>query len=84
MENLKPSIVQSPDDDSLHDPVLLRNVEDVCQRINQCQEHLKRNRLSTINDKPRQLTPISIRDLSNPEWSKAFKDVQEGESVDEQ
>jgi len=84
MENLKPSLGGYLDDDSLHDPVQLRTAEDVCERIEQCQKLLKRNQLSTINHRARQLTPISIRDLSNPDWSKAFESVQEGGGVDEQ
>jgi hypothetical protein len=88
MENLffraKPDLGISLHNDSLHDPIRLITAKGVCQAINECKTVLERNQLSTLDHKARQLTPISIRDLSNPNWSKAFKDVQEGEDAGEQ
>jgi hypothetical protein len=82
MENLffraKPSLAVQLDDDSLHDPIPLRTPEEVCNVIKKCQAILERNQLSTINHRARQLTPISIRQLSRPNWVKDFGELPEG------
>jgi hypothetical protein len=82
MENLffraKPALAVQLDDDSLHDPIPLRTPEEVCTVIKKCQAILERNQLSTINHRARQLTPISIRQLSQPNWVKDFGDSPEG------
>ena len=66
------------DDDSLHDPIRLLTPEQVCGAITKCQTVLERNQLSTINHRARQLTPISIRQLSQPDWAKVLGDSSEG------
>lgn len=62
------------DDDSLHDPFQLLSAQGVCLAIEKCQAILKENQLSTINHRARQLTPISIRLLTRPDWTKEFGD----------
>ena len=87
MENLffraKPALAMQLDDDSLHDPIPLRTPEEVCNVIKKCQAILERNQLSTINHKARQLTPISIRQLSRPNWVKDFSEPLEGGGLHE-
>ena len=87
MENLffraKPSLAVQLDDDSLHDPIPLRTPEEVRNVIKKCQAILEKNQLSTIHHRARQLTPISIRQLSRPNWVKDFGDTTEGGGVDE-
>ena len=87
MENLffraKPTLAVMLDDDSLHDPIPLRTPEEVCNVIKKCQAILEMNQLSTINHRARQLTPISIRQLSRPNWVKDFFETPEGGGFDE-
>jgi hypothetical protein len=87
MENLffrrKPSLAAQLDDDSLHDPIPLHTPQEVCNAINKCQSILKRNQLSTIDHRARQLTPIRIRQLSRPNWVKDFGESPEGGGLDE-
>lgn len=87
MENLffraKPTLAVMLDDDSLHDPIPLRTPEEVCNVIKKCQAILERNQLSTINHRARQLTPISIRQLSRPNWVKDYGETPEGGGFDE-
>jgi hypothetical protein len=87
MENLffraKPTLAVMLDDDSLNDPIPLRTPEEVCNVIIKCQAILERNQLSTINHRARQLTPISIRQLSRPNWVKDFEESPEGGGFDE-
>ena len=71
------------DDDSLHDPIPLLTAERVCWAIEKCKAVLEQYRLSTINHRARQLTPISIQQLSWPDWAKAFGSMQEGGGDDE-
>lgn len=74
---------ESLNDDSLHDPIPLLTAEEVCRAIEKCKALLEENQLSTINHRARQLTPISILQLTNPDWTKAFGDLQEGGGTDE-
>jgi hypothetical protein len=87
MENLffqaKPTLAVQLDDDSLHDPIPLRTPEEVCNVIKKCQAILEKNQLSTINHRARQLTPISIRQLSRPNWVKDFGETPEGGGFDD-
>ncbi len=87
MENLffqaKTTLAVHLDEDSLHDPIALRTPEEVCRVIEKCQSVLQRNQLSTINHRARQLTPISIRQLSRPNWVKDFGETPEGGGFDE-
>lgn len=88
MENLffqaKPTLGVQLDDDTLHDPIPLRTPEEVCNVLKRCQAILEKNQLSTINHRARQLTPISIRQLSRPNWGKDFGETPEGGGFDEQ
>jgi hypothetical protein len=87
MENLyfraRPSLAMHLNDDSLHDPIRLLTSEQVCAAIKKCQTVLEKNQLSTINHRARQLTPISIRQLSRPNWDKDFSESPEGGGLDE-
>lgn len=87
MENLffqaKPTLAVQLDNDSLHDPIRLRTPKEVCNVIEKCQAILERNQLSTINHRARQLTPISIRQLSRPNWIKDFGTAPVGDGFDE-
>ncbi len=81
MENLffrvKSSLGEFLDDDSLYDPIQFVTAEQVCKAIEKCKAILVENQLSTINHRARQLTPISIRLLSKPNWTKVFGDLQD-------
>lgn len=68
-----PFLGKPPHDDSVHDPLRLQSSEEVRRVIEKCQQELERNQLSTINHRARQLMPISIRQLSQPEWAKDFE-----------
>jgi hypothetical protein len=60
------------DDDTLRDPVRFINAHQVAQALEMCQKILKGYQLSTFGHKARQLTPVSIKQLTQPEWSKDF------------
>ena len=64
---------QPPDDDSLYDPKLFISPSAVRLAIDKCQIELEKHQMSTFNHKARQLTPISIRQLTRPNWSKEFE-----------
>jgi hypothetical protein len=87
MENLfflrKPSLAVQLDNDSLHDPIPLRTPVEVVNAIKKCQAVLVNFQLSTIDHRARQLTPISIRQLSRPNWVKDFGETQEAGGFDE-
>jgi hypothetical protein len=59
-------------DDSLRDPVAFQYASEVCKAIEICQDVLKEQQLSTLKHKARQLTPVSIHQLTRPEWNKVF------------
>jgi len=69
------------DDDTLRDPIQFINAGGVLRALITCQDHLKRHQLSTMNQSARQLTPVSIRQLAQPEWSKDFEIAAEDEGV---
>jgi hypothetical protein len=72
----------SIDDDTLRDPVAFSSAQEVVMAVQKCQDVLVKNQLSTLDHKARQLTPISIRQLTEPEWIKVFS-LSEGASADE-
>ena len=72
------------DDDTIHDPIRLLSAEMVRDAIAVCQSVLVKNQLSTVNHRARQLTPISVRQLSRPDWAKVFEHSSEGGDPDEQ
>ena len=88
VENLffqtKPSLAECLNDDSLHDPIRLITAEQVCAAIEKCQAVLEANQLSTLYHRARQLTPISIRQLSHPNWIKDFDVATKGDAGNEQ
>jgi hypothetical protein len=61
------------EDDTLRDPLAFLSAQDLCRALNICQIVLEKHQLSTMNHRARQLTPISIRQLTEPEWSKDFE-----------
>jgi hypothetical protein len=65
------------DNDMLHDPVSFLGAAQVRDALEKCQSVLEENQLSTLDHKARQLTPISIRQLIQPDWAKAFSTIQE-------
>ncbi len=71
------------DNDTLEDPVAFSSANQVALAVRKCQEVLEENQLSTLDHKARQLTPVSIRQMTNPEWNKAFDSTEEGGGTDE-
>lgn len=60
------------DDDTENDPVSFVQLEDLMHAFKFCQKELIKYQLSTLNQQARQLTPIDIRLLTDPNWSKVF------------
>jgi hypothetical protein len=67
------------DDDTLRDPVLFLNASDVERALGICQDKLRMYQLSTIRERARQLTPIRVRQLTEPDWAKVFPPFQAGD-----
>ncbi len=61
------------DDDRLLDPYPLITAREVAVVLSVCQEVLKNCQLSTLRHRARQLTPINVRQLTDPNWSEVFK-----------
>lgn len=76
LENLFFDLSQRPDieaeEDRLYDPKVFISPMEVKAAIDKCQSELEKFQISTFNHKARQLTPISIRQLTKPIWSKEF------------
>jgi hypothetical protein len=72
------------DNDTLRDPVEFLNAQQVVQALQLCQKKLGEYQLSTLRERARQLTPISVRQLTEPEWAKVFlpSEVEDDESHD--
>lgn len=70
------------DDDTLQDPPMFFSAAEVSAALRICQRVLERHQLSTLNHRARQLIPVNIRQLANPEWGKVFssEDLQEEHS----
>jgi hypothetical protein len=66
------------DEDMLRDPILFLNGRDVGRAIEIAQKNLRHYQLSTMDDRARQLTPVSIRQLTKPDWRKVFEMPEEG------
>lgn len=60
------------DDDTLKDPVSFISAREVAKASERCLNILQDYQLSTFGYKARQLTPVSIKQLTQPEWSKEF------------
>jgi hypothetical protein len=65
------------DNDALHDPIRLLTPIQAANAISVCQRVLERNQLSTLNHRARQLTPVSVRQLTQPDWSKTFEQPED-------
>jgi len=70
-----PQIDDYYDIDTLRDPLKLKNAEDVRTALAICQKVLENNQLSTMSHKARQRTPVSILQLTQPQWSKDFENA---------
>lgn len=60
------------DDDTVNDPVSFIQLEHLKFAIHFSQEELVKHQLSTLNQQARQLTPINLRLLTEPNWNKVF------------
>ncbi|MBK7578497.1 MAG: hypothetical protein IPI24_13920 [Ignavibacteria bacterium] len=87
MENVfflaKPKLAMQLDVDTLHDPIELLTPTQVCEAIEKCQYILVQNQLSTIDRRARQLTPMSVRQLSHPNWGSDFGETTSGGSFEQ-
>lgn len=81
---LSPDYDLFTDDDTLNDPLKLLSASDVIIAVEKCQAILTENQLSTLNHRARQLTPMSIRQLTQPNWSRDFLVVSDGGEEDAQ
>lgn len=63
------------DEDTLRDPVIFIGARDVVCAVQRAQQILEVYQLSTLEHRARQLTPIDIHQLTNPDWSKVFPDA---------
>ena len=63
------------DEDTLRDPLALKSAGEVRWALATCQKILEASQLSTMNQGARQLTPVSILQLTQPEWSRDFESV---------
>jgi hypothetical protein len=70
------------DDDMLQDPVAFFSPAQVRDALAKCQSVLEENQLSTLNHKARQLTPVSVRQLTEPDWSAEFPTAETGEDTE--
>ena len=68
------------DDDTKWDPIPFNSAVQVGNAIEFCQKELEKYQLLTFGRMARQLTPVSIRQLSRPEWTREFHFGAEGEA----
>lgn len=66
------STVAPFDDDTTHDPIRLIDTRQLAEVIGVAQRELERNQISTLNHRPRQLTPISLFHLTEVDWKSYF------------
>lgn len=64
--------VKPVDDDTKWDPIPFNSAGQVEKAIEFCQKELEKYQLLTFGRMARQLTPVSIRQLSRPEWAREF------------
>jgi hypothetical protein len=62
------------DNDTLHDPLSFYLAKEVVSSIKTCQTILEGCQLSTLGHKARQLTPVNVQQLTEPNWTKVFGD----------
>ena len=60
------------DDDTDRDPVSFFQISDLIGAINRSQGLLSHYQLSTLNQKARQLTPVNLKLLTEPNWRDVF------------
>lgn len=60
------------DDDTTHDPIRLIDAGQLADVIGIAQLELEKNQISTLNHRPRQLTPISLFHLTEVDWKSYF------------
>lgn len=77
------SWAKGADNDTVEDPPRFKDATDVELALKVSQNVLEENQLSTLNHRARQLTPVSIRQLTKPEWGKAFQLPGEEGGLDE-
>ncbi len=65
-------VIGNSDDDTLHDPIAFSEATQVVSVIEKCQAVLEKCQLSTLEHRARQLTPVDIKQLTQPEWGKDF------------
>jgi hypothetical protein len=71
------------DEDTLRDPLGFSTAQQVASAATTAQKVLEQYQLSTLQNKARQLTPVSIRQLTEPEWNKVFDILRDGENIHE-
>jgi hypothetical protein len=67
------------DDDSSRGPFPFSDALEVSKALALCESNLEDNQISTMNQRARQLTPVSIRQLTDATWTKDFEGVLAGE-----
>ena len=73
-----------PDEDTLKDPILFLNGREIERAIEISQKNLQRFQLSTMGNRARQLTPVSIQQLTDPDWRKVFEmPAEDGDIIHE-
>ena len=58
------------DDDTVKDPIIFLDAGDVLDAIKISQKVLVSYQLSTLGQRARQLTPINVMQLTDPDWNK--------------
>ena len=56
------------EDDTIYDPPLIRDIDQIVERILFAQKKLQENQINSFLGTPRQLIPISIHDLIPRKW----------------
>ena len=77
------SVPGSFDDDTLRDPVALHSAAEAVSAIEKCQAVLEEYQLSTLDHRARQLTPVDVGQLTDPEWGRAFGNATSEEDARE-
>jgi hypothetical protein len=73
MQKRYPQIGYTAEDDTLQDPIAFDDMESVRGALAIAEQNLRKYQLSTMGDRARQLTPISVRQLTRPDWRKVFE-----------
>ena len=62
------------DNDQINDPLRIVNINQFVKYITKAEKVLEENQISTLKGKARQLIPVSIKQLTMPEWNVDFDD----------